>query len=720
MAKDARRSTARGANGQSRDASGGRVVLTNRAESNEQWAARIVGPLPRPWQVTLLRRWEKRRSSFNPANATAEGTAQREANKELRASVAALAPVSETLPLDASDHDVCNAAWSMAEKCRVRLLAIEAEQKRASVAQMVDTLHAAGLTGAQIAALDTFEQRCQLTRICHAAGITAPAKECNDLPAVRRMVAAQWWTGRLRKAHAKAVESAAIDLALVARGRECYVSNVSLEARRAQNVRNAATLQETRAVNLDTEQEFTLAELAATGPGNKKNKRAELMTRINGFELIAIHNRHPGLFFTITCPSEMHRYTTAGRTKPVLNSRYAGIKPHQAQEHLSGVWARVRAKLDRHGVQLYGFRIAEPNHDGTPHWHCLMFHAPLWLDGWHAPLIYRGDRAALPRIAAVIRRYALAIPGDVMPKKKAIVAGLRARGWTIRQASADADAELHRLAVARRARENAQRGAKRKRVDFKPMDPSKGTAAGYIAKYVAKNIDGHALKSDLEGNDAAETSQRVEAWATRWGIRQFQQIGGPPVTVWRELRRVPSVPTDAPAFVRQAHNAVNRVAVLEGRDNASVAWNHYVEAQGGVGCGRGYRVRLATVPSDVPGRYGEVGAPRLVGINYHEQYKVRDAVGNWVDVRARTMTVESKRYQWEITRPTRSVAPRAGHAPHAAHGLDFGFKRAQRAPWTCVNNCTRSAPRRDEENPENERSRHEFEATAPPIDRRTD
>jgi len=82
---------------------------------------------------------------------------------------------------------------------------------------------------------------------------------------------------------------------------------------------------------------------------------------------------------------------------------------------------------------------------------------------------------------------------------------------------------------------------------------TQGGAAGYMVKYVAKNVVGAPLGEDWQQLDApgghqldmfnvdtgaVSGAQRVEAWAALWGIRQFQAIGQPPVTVWREMRRV--------------------------------------------------------------------------------------------------------------------------------------------------------------------------------------
>ncbi|WP_321815666.1 MULTISPECIES: replication endonuclease [unclassified Paraburkholderia] len=587
--------------------------------ANEVWAAGLVAPFPRRWQANMMREWDRRRASFNPKKATAENDAQRFANIDLRETVTALAghAVSDELPLDAADHDVIAHARECSEQARTRLLSIEAWQEAGRCAA-----RAAGVTALELASLEMLEARAVLAGFCISRGVLPATGRITDAGAVRRMIAPKWWTMRMRRAHARAVEAAAIDFGLVNRMRDVYVSNEGLAARDAQNARNAAMLETTIAHNLDTDQEFTLAELSAKGPANKSVRRAELMTRIAGFERIAVASAHAGLFLTITCPSKMHAFKMVGpkgREKAIRNKNYDGTKPDEAQVYLRGIWARIRAALARRGISLYGFRIAEPQHDGTPHWHLLVFYAP------------EHDKT----VESTVRRYALEMDGD-------------------------------------------EAGAQEKRCDFKRMDAALGTAAAYIAKYVAKNIDGYKLDKDLIGNDALETSARVEAWASRWRIRQFQQIGGPPVTVWRELRRVESVPADAPAHVRAAHNAVNRVAKIEGRDNASVAWDHYVNAQGGVHCGRGYLVRLATFRDGSRTAYGEESAAKPVGIEYFEVAKVRDAIGNWIDVLPRTVTIDSKRFRWEVVR----AATRAEAA---------GFERAQRAPRTRVNNCTRPA-----------------------------
>lgn len=563
---------------------------------DDQWAAQRVAPLPTRWQRKLLGRWEKDRQHRAHAHWTAEQEAHREANLSLLDITTDLSAVR--INLDASDEEVCRHADTMVAKC----------MELAQVFHTAEDLHAA------------------MARQCINQGVEPPPVKCGKplAPAMARMTCALWWRRQLRKLHAKAVEGAAIKLGYVNRTRDIYVSNESLRRRTQQNARNAATLEATVARN-ELGQEYTLAELAAAGPANKAIRRAELMTRISGFERIARELSHAGLFFTITCPSRMHKWATikngAGKAVSVReNARYDGTTPREAQSYLAKVWARIRAALKRKEIGIYGFRIAEPNHDGTPHWHLLVFH----------------EAMEFKALQSTVKRYALAdSPGE-------------------------AGAHLHR-------------------VDFKPIDWSRGSAAGYIAKYVAKNIDGYKVDKDLYGNDALETSARVEAWASTWGIRQFQQVGGPPVTVWRELRRVESVPEGAPDHLKAAHRAVNKLAVIEGRDNASVAWDRYCKAQGGVFVGSSYRIRITTEEQTGLGRYGEPLGPKPVGVETVDRETYFPEHIAWMKPPGRATRlvhwfVESVRHAWEIV-------SRSGRAVG-------GLLRGEAAPWTRVNNCT--------------------------------
>jgi hypothetical protein len=572
------------------------VKFTTPAD-DRQWEAQRVATLPAPWQSRILKAWEADRAKAGQGEywTTTQEAANRAANLALLEITDQLTAVR--LPLDASDAEICDRAQSMADQCAA--LAEHYHQ--------AETLHRA------------------MVRACNNQGIEPPKlKDKADgqqdlMPAIRRMVDHLWWRRQLRKSHAKAVEGAAIVLGLVNRKREPYVSTESLKRRAQQNRRNAEALENTTAVN-ELGQEFTLAELAAKGPANKAIRRAELMTRISGFERIAKGLDHAGLFLTITCPSRMHKWRTLKGGNVQANPRFDGTNPREAQSYLAKVWARIRASLKRQGVGIYGFRIAEPNHDATPHWHLLVFHQP----------------GHLGRLMDTIKRYALADSPN-------------------------------------------EPGAHTHRVDFKPIDWSRGTAAGYIAKYVAKNIDGYKLEKDLIGNDALETSARVEAWAATWGIRQFQQVGGPPVTVWRELRRVEQVPDQCPDYLKQAHQAVNRHGEAETELFKAAAWDEYVNAQGGVFCGRKYRIRIATQEREGLGRYGEPLADAPVGVETFTRETYTPAHMAWMKPPGRAERVihwfvESVRHVWTIT--TR--------AARAVEGLFKGPK----APWTRVNNCT--------------------------------
>nr|WP_321386233.1 replication endonuclease [uncultured Vibrio sp.] len=155
--------------------------------------------------------------------------------------------------------------------------------------------------------------------------------------------------------------------------------------------------------------------------------------------------------------------------------KWDGSSVKEGHAELMRQWSIGRAKLAKLDIEYFGFRVAEPHKDATSHAHYFLFCA-------------RKDKASVIRIL---------------------------RGEAI-------NPDREELGIDTSPR-----------FDFKEADPSKGGATAYIAKYVSKNINGKHMPE----NEAEESAFKVRAWASVHRIRQFQQFGGEPVSLWRSLRK---------------------------------------------------------------------------------------------------------------------------------------------------------------------------------------
>ncbi|MDU6388623.1 MAG: replication endonuclease [Pantoea sp.] len=425
-------------------------------------------------------------------------------------------------------------------------------------------------------------------------------------PAIMRMQTENWWKGRLRRVAASWREHLQIALANVSKKHTPYASSMTVSEWREQKRRTREFL---KGMELEDEEgnRISLIEKYDGSVANPAIRRCELMTRIRGFENICNEMGFIGEFYTLTAPARYHATIKTG----YRNRKWNGASPADTQRYLCSVWQKIRAKLHREEIRIFGIRVAEPHHDATPHWHMLMFMRPEQVE----------------RVREIMRDYAWQEDSGELTTDK-----------------------------AHKARFHAE-----------AIDPEKGSATGYVAKYISKNIDGYALDGETDdesGKDLKETASAVSAWAARWHIRQFQFVGGAPVTVYRELRRMADSET--------AHGlSVEFAAAHDAADAGD--WAGYVNAQGGPFVRRDeLAVRTWYQVSEDVNEYGEETV-RIKGVYATE-------VGEDTPILTRLA-------QWKIV-------------PKRAVDLDFEFKDASASSRSSVNNCTEGLRSEDSNPPE--------------------
>ena len=544
----------------------------------DSWALAKIGHFPRHLQRAVRGNWLRRRNrNLTDRKGVLDDGREAEANSYLRELVGRFP--AKALELGASESRLVEYAKAKAS---------QAEALHRDGASMEDLEH-----------------------FCSEHGIALPNAD-TDGGIKLRLACSLWWRRNLRRVNARKAEALSIALGLVHKRHALYASHDAVTRRREQKRRNRALLEALTAIN-ELGDEFSLADVADAGMSNPRIRRAELMCRIAGFEHIAIGLELAGEFITITAPSRFHpawppvasaiRITTASARRRIRGITWAGCGHALApawRAPTSRFWlpsggaaSRRHAPLPR--LVLYGAAACArvSPHRGPP----------------------RGARGP-PRAGL---RYALTKTDAVAMARKQKAAGAKEPLATLAEAIGCEKAFWNGKATRW-----VWKGIKA-RVDFKRIDWSRGTAAGYIAKYIAKNIDGtrqdgfsigqdhEAIGGRPDGDDgltlaedyatdAVVTAQRVDAWASTWGIRQFQQVGGPPVGVWRELRRIDYV---------DAEDVLMRAAAAADAGN----WGRFVEVMGGHEASRKHMpLRLAKDSAPATNRYGEPGQKRLFGV----------------------------------------------------------------------------------------------------------
>ncbi|EOU2464196.1 replication endonuclease [Vibrio navarrensis] len=389
-----------------------------------------------------------------------------------------------------------------------------------------------------------------------------------------RAIDETWLTRQLRRKCAYEVERVARDLSLVQRHKQVYCSDFSVYRLRDRKSSNDTALQKTVAYDeADPDTWFTLHELSSKSISNPTIRRAEMFTRLKGFESIAKDNKHSAVFYTVTAPSRFHC-----ASKGMVNPKWleAGRPDvHDTHKYLMGVWSNMRKFLDKNDIKVYGMRIVEPHQDGTPHHHFLLF-------------MKKSDRKVVTK-------------------------------------------EFKRLALVDSPNE---KGAKTSRFKSELIDWKKGSAVGYVAKYVSKNVDGAHIEKDrnsnLSGIDAAE---RVVTWARVNQIRQFQFIGGPSVTVWRELRRLRTEFKEDDAMFTDLNEQEHFLLEKVRRSADEGDWQAFCLAMGGVFVKRKDQTMKAaySVPNTIEKlidshgefmatRFGDAAQARLNGLMFRDVF----------------------------------------------------------------------------------------------------
>ncbi|ENM1287378.1 replication endonuclease [Salmonella enterica] len=421
--------------------------------------------------------------------------------------------------------------------------------------------------------------------------------------AISRMISVRFWSRHFRTFTRRWREHLYITVGDVRRQRSVICSPQWVQHWMASRKRGREIMAETDLEDEETGETLPLLSAVDASVSNNEKRRAEMLTRVRGMEELAgldnlaQDSDYIGLFFTWTAPRQYHAWLETGRR----NRKWNGASPRETQHYFTRTFKNFSTALTRRGVDIFGMHITESNHDGTPHWHGIIF----------------------------VRREQEAILREVF----------------------ESYANAENCTSHRPGKPPAQ-----SQLMIKPINKRLGSATAYITKHICRNIEGCAPGgTDREtGRPWTELARHSAAWASLWGIKQFQFIGGPPVSVWRELRKL--------SDQKQA-DSVNPVFGELHRAAGAGDWAEYTRLQGGLPTARkNLTMRTWYQAASEPDECGQYTAI-IKGVYLPGTNKA---------------PVVTRTRKWKVKAPRQNAK---------AGSLRINRKPSL-TPWTRINNCT--------------------------------
>ncbi|EBU1150867.1 replication endonuclease [Salmonella enterica] len=421
--------------------------------------------------------------------------------------------------------------------------------------------------------------------------------------AISRMISVRFWSRHFRTFTRRWREHLYIAVGDVRRQRSVICSPQWVQHWLASRKRGREIMAETDLEDEETGETLPLLSAVDASVSNNEKRRAEMLTRVKGLEELAALDHmsqdsdYVALFFTWTAPQQYHAWLETGRR----NRKWNGASPRETQRYFTRTFKNFSTALTRRDIHIFGMHVTESHHDGTPHWHGILF----------------------------VRREQEATLRDVF------------EGY----ANAE-NCSAHRPG----------KPPEQSQLMIKPVDKRMGSLTAYITKHICRNLEGCAPggRDKETGRPWTELARHSAAWASLWGIKQFQFTGGPPVSVWRELRKLSDqkqADSVSPAFGELHHAA------------RAGDWAEYTRLQGGLPAARkNLTMRTWYQVASEPDECGQYTAI-IKGVYLPGTGKA---------------PVATRTRKWKVKTPRQNVKP----------GFMKNRRKPALTPWTRINNCT--------------------------------